>query len=118
MTLDLGALLAAVREAAALRRRARMQPAAGPGAKVYPSTYADVGHLVDMRRSDGRDVACVVLDSVQSQARRLGNALAGCGLELPRVEVDFSGTKRADVGRITSLTAPHRVYDAILRDSE
>jgi CRISPR-associated protein Csb1 len=32
--------------------------------------------------------------------------------------VDFSGTEVPEVGEITSLDAPHRVFDAILRDSQ
>src|SRR4051794_4464223 len=70
-----------------------------------------------MRRAAGRDVACVVIDSVQSQARRLGQALGASGVPLPQVVVDFATAGRADVGTLTSLSVPHRVYDAILRDS-
>lgn len=42
-------------------------------------------------------------------------------IRLPRIVVDFAGadiaTDIADVGEISSLDAPHRVFDAILRDS-
>ena len=45
----------------------------------------------------------------------------GCGsrraISLPYVFVDFSGRELAGLTEITSLDAPHRVYDAILRDS-
>ena len=37
-------------------------------------------------------------------------------LTLPAIEVDFSKVA-PDVGKVTSLTAPHRVADALLRDS-
>ncbi|GIW39502.1 MAG: hypothetical protein KatS3mg076_0079 [Candidatus Binatia bacterium] len=81
-------------------------------------------------------MTCVLLDSVQSQANRMELALqeavdAG-KIKLPLVVVDFSehdptGDLEADeaagrliekVGRITSLQVPHRLADAILRDSE
>jgi CRISPR-associated protein Csb1 len=39
-------------------------------------------------------------------------------ISLPVIVVDFSGTKAPFVGSITSLEAPHRIADAILRDSE
>ncbi len=38
-------------------------------------------------------------------------------MRIPYVEVDFTGAGLDGVGKITSLDAPHRVYDAILRDS-
>jgi CRISPR-associated protein Csb1 len=39
------------------------------------------------------------------------------GLPVPHVVVDFTAAKLDGITRITSLDAPHRVYDAILRDS-
>ena len=63
----------------------------------------------------------MLIDSVQSQANRLEEALLAAaedgGLRLPYVTVDFSGANLDPLERITSLDAPHRVYDAILRDS-
>jgi len=38
--------------------------------------------------------------------------------QLPRHHVDFSKTEVPDVGRITTMDAPHRVFDAIIRDSQ
>ena len=39
-------------------------------------------------------------------------------LDFPVIGVDFSGDKElADLGSVTSLQAPHRIADAILRDS-
>src|SRR5690606_12616990 len=73
------------------------------------------------RRIAGGDVLCVLIDSVQSQANRLEEALRearGNGIAFPAISVDFSGTDVGDLGRITSLDAPHRVFDAIIRDSE
>ena len=60
-------------------------------------------------------------DSVQSQANRLEeNLLAAIadGLPIPHMAVDFSGSGLDGIDRITSLEASHRIYDAILRDSE
>jgi CRISPR-associated protein Csb1 len=110
-------LPSAVSNDAAIRRIVRMQPAGGKGATLFPPTYRDVGHLIYTRRIDQQDIPCVRLDSIQSQANRMELALAGLletgELKLPLVEVQFS-----DSFVVNSLTAPHRIYDAILRDSE
>lgn len=105
---------------------------------MFPPTFAEAVYAIEKRRIPGRDepVTCVLLDSVQSQANRMELALqeavdAG-RISLPLVMVDFSdhdptGDLEADkqagrliekVGRITSLQVPHRLADAILRDSE
>jgi CRISPR-associated protein Csb1 len=69
-----------------------------------------------------QDVEAVVLDSVASQANRFELALleaARAGdISIPLVSVDFrshDGVKDLDL--LSSLEAPHRIYDAILRDS-
>ena len=116
----------------------RLQPAGGEGDKVFPPTFAGAVYAVEQRRLPGHEepVTCVLLDSVQSQANRMELALqqafdAG-RFRMPLVEVDFSerdltGDVEADlqagrlidaVGRLTSLQVPHRLADAILRDSE
>ncbi len=112
---------------AAIRRVRRLQPVGGTGDKIFPPTYpaerqnAPPRHVFERRRVDGRDAWCVLVDSVQSQANRLEEALLtatdGDRLPLPYVTVDFSGAGLEPLKRITSLDAPHRVYDAILRDS-
>lgn len=132
MVLSVDALARAVEADAAVRRIAVLQPVGGRGDKVFPPTYPGDGrnepprHVFERRRvSNGTgggtaELWCVLLDSVQSQANRLEEALldaAGEGLPLPFVTVDFSGADLAPLTRITSLDAPHRVYDAILRDS-
>jgi CRISPR-associated protein Csb1 len=115
--------------AAAFRCRRKLQPAGGPGDKVFPPTFAGKVYAVEKRRLPGRPepVTCVLLDSVQSQANRMEQALQDAVdaklISLPIVEVDFSqaykdGMLIEDIGRITSLQAPHRLADAILRDSE
>jgi CRISPR-associated protein Csb1 len=66
-------------------------------------------------------VWCVLLDSVQSQANRLEEALLATAeagrIDLPRLVVDFAQSGLNSIGRISSLDAPHRIFDAILRDS-
>jgi CRISPR-associated protein Csb1 len=125
--LSYSSLLGAVTSHAAIRRRRRLQPAGGPGDKLFPPTYpgeeknSPPRHVFERRRVDGRDVACVLIDSVQSQANRLEEALLEAAKEgtirLPRVVVDFPGAGLNSVPEISSLEAPHRIFDAILRDS-
>jgi CRISPR-associated protein Csb1 len=128
MTLD--KLQNAVADAAAIRRVRRLQPAGGHGDKIFPPTSPGEGrganaaprHVFERRRINGENVLCVLIDSVQSQANRLEDALRiareGGAVGFPTITTDFSGTEVADVGRITTLDAPHRVFDAIIRDSE
>lgn len=118
----------AIRKDAAIRRVRRMQPVAGQGGKIFPPTYPGdrnndpPRHVFERRRVNGADVLCVLVDSVQSQANRLEEALKAArdskALWFPAIRVDFSKTGVADVGAITTLDAPHRVFDAIIRDSE
>lgn len=126
-------------EDAALRRRRKLQPAGGPGDKIFPPTYPGEGtnapprHVFETRRVPAADgpglesprlesVVCVLIDSVQSQANRLEEALAASAeaghIRLPRLVVDFPSSGLNSIGAISDLAAPHRVFDAILRDSE
>jgi CRISPR-associated protein Csb1 len=137
--LDLDGLQKAVTgNAAAFRCRRRLQPGGGEGDKVFPPTFAGAVYAVEQRRVPGRlePVTCVILDTVQSQANRmelaLQDALDGGRIKIPVLKVDFSqwsptGDVEADkamgklidaVGTITSLQVPHRLSDAILRDSQ
>ena len=123
-------LTEAIDSHAALRRIRRLQPIGGPGDKLFPPTYppppgarrdAPPRHVFEKRRVDDGDVWCVLIDSVQSQANRLEEALLATAergeIGLPYVTVDFRAAGLNPLERITSLDAPHRVYDAILRDS-
>lgn len=110
--------------AAAFRCRTELQPAGGQGDKVFPPTYAGAKYATEKRRLPGREepVDCVLLDSVQSQANRMEEALQQAmdegRLKIPVIEVDFSGNGLlTEIGKVTSLQAPHRIADAILRDS-
>ncbi|QDS85931.1 CRISPR-associated protein (Cas_GSU0053) [Rosistilla ulvae] len=135
MPFDYSKLKDAVKTGAALRCRTKLQPAGGEGDKVFPPTYAGAVYAMEYRRVPGRDqpVRCVLMDSVQSQANRFEEALQDAvddeRIKIPVVEVDFGeipivepGSEDAGlyepIGRVTSLQAPHRVADAILRDSE
>lgn len=125
-TLTLNELKDAVSgSAAAFRCRRRLQPGGGEGDKVFPPTFAGAVYAVEQRRVPGREqpVTCVLLDSVQSQANRMEQALQDAldakEIALPIIEVDFSKAELPEpVGKVTSLQAPHRLADAILRDSE
>jgi CRISPR-associated protein Csb1 len=120
-------LARAVAQDAALRRKQVLQPVGGKGDKIFPPTYpgerpnSPPRHILESRRIEGSEVQCAVLDSVQSQANRLEEALLAAiregAVSVPYVTVDFRGTVLPDIGEVTSLDAPHRVYDAILRDS-
>lgn len=132
-TFNLPSLREAVSSAAAFRCRTRLQPAGGKGDKVFPPTYADSVYAREKRRIDGELVECVLMDSVQSQANRMEEALRDAvdenRIDLPLVEVDFSGIPVVEpdssdeglyepLGRLSTLEVPHRIADAILRDSE
>lgn len=126
--------------AAAFRSRVTLQPAGGVGDKVFPPTYSGAVYATEKRQVADRSesgtfklVECVLLDSVQSQANRIEEALQDAvdekRISIPVIEVDFSEIPIIEpgqnaeglfepIGRVTSLQAPHRVADAILRDSE
>lgn len=124
----------------ALRVVRRLQPAGGPGDKVFPPTYgvderAPHKYATESRRvrvsgatgvsgeqAEFRTVDTVLLDAVQSQANRIEEALLEAWrrkeLNFPVVSVDFSKIEGLeDLGQITTLNAPHRLADALLRDS-
>ncbi|NYZ13542.1 type I-U CRISPR-associated protein Cas7 [Azospirillum sp. RWY-5-1] len=119
----------AVASAAAVRVVRRLGPVGDAGDPVFPPTYVikdergrDVPgqHLFETRRIDGAETMTVLLDSVQSQANRLEEALLAAvedGARFPHVVVDFAAQGIDGLGAITSLDAPHRLADALLRDS-
>lgn len=132
MSLTYAELLEAVGRDAAIRRRRRLQPAGGQGDRLFPPTYPGEGnepprHVFEVRRlPDGeggtREAVCVLIDSVQSQANRMEEALLAAAVEgrirLPRLVVDFPGAGLNALPAISVLEAPHRIFDAILRDSQ
>jgi CRISPR-associated protein Csb1 len=122
-----GILLWKIEARCAFRRRRCLQPLGGAGDKVSPPTYPDedrnrpAKHVFERRIINGQQVWCVLLDSVRSQANRMEEALLDAAREgrikLPYLAVDFAGAGLNSIGEITSLDAPHRIFDAILRDS-
>ncbi|HZV52912.1 MAG TPA: type I-U CRISPR-associated RAMP protein Csb1/Cas7u [Candidatus Dormibacteraeota bacterium] len=106
---------------AAVRVRTTLRPAGGLEDKIFPPTYQGGQYHLERRRVEGQEVEVVVLDSVQSQANRLEQALRLAyeqgEIQLPLIVSDFS-EKFPQIGRITTLDAPHRIADAIFRDSE
>lgn len=122
-TLTLEVLQQAVAgHAAAFRCVTEYQPAGGVGDKVFPPTYEGGKYATEKRVVEGGEpVDCVLLDSVQSQANRMELALLEARregrIELPLVTVRFDDDRLKKKFTVTSLEAPHRVADALLRDS-
>ena len=112
-------------DAVALRSRTTLQPAGGQGDKVFPPTYAVSSgskYATEERRIGDKVSQTVLLDSVASQANRAELALLegwDLGeLSFPVPYVDFTVEDEvADLGQLTALEAPHRLADAIFRDS-
>lgn len=113
--------------ASAIRCVTRLGAVGGTGDKVFPPTYIGGVYAVEDRRIDGKVVRCVLLDSVQSQANRMEEALQDAFLpnwrelltdgEDPKCNLPVIAVYIQNHGWVTSLTAPHRIHDAILRDS-
>lgn len=105
---------------AAIRLTQRLTSSAGDGSKIYPPTFEGGVYCFEDRRIGGASVPCVLLDSVASSANRMEEALASLvetkQIEIPHFRTDFS--EFPEIGEVTTLTAPHRVFDAIFRDSE
>ena len=116
-------------DAVAIRSRMTLQPVGGDGDKIFPPSYSVEGnaphkYAVEERRiGDNEDPSVtVLLDSVASQANRAELSLlegweAG-ELQFPVPYVDFSEDGGVtDYEKLTVLEAPHRLADAIFRDS-
>lgn len=118
--------------AVGVRCRIALQPLGGPADKVFPPTYgvpdsAETKYATEKRRLPGSDggagmvVQSVVLDSVASQANRLElallDAIRGGELAAPVTSVDFTHSGLTGVYKISDYEAPHRIFDALLRDS-
>jgi len=113
--------------AVAFRSINRLLPAGGAHDKVFPPTYlkernATTKYAFEDRVIDGVTTKTVLLDSVASQANRMEEALLEAWnrgeLKFPLVRVDFSKVPELeDLDSISALQAPHRIADALLRDS-
>ena len=114
---------AVVSTAVAFRCVTDYQPAGGPGDKVFPPTYDGGEYAVEKRvdTATGEEMDCVLLDSVQSQANRMELALLEAHragqVELPLVVTRFDQEELLKKFTVTSLEAPHRIADALFRDS-
>ena len=116
-------------DAVALRSRMTLHPAGGEGDKVFPPTYSVEGraehqYAVEERQvGDGEKLrTTVLLDSVASQANRAELALLDGWergeLAFPVPYVDFAAAGEIpEYDKLTVLEAPHRLADAIFRDS-
>jgi CRISPR-associated protein Csb1 len=128
--------------AAAIRIVTRLEPVGHERDKVFPPTYAGGEYALEERypgaaanvlteaksaqsRDDESPVHAVLLHSVAGQANLLEEALKTAIVEkrvsgVPVLKVSFEGTVAAGYLKepITVLDAPHRVFDAIFRDSE
>ena len=116
-------------DAVALRSRITLQPAGGEGDKVFPPSYAvdgraDHKYAVEERQvgDDSSTSTTVLLDSVASQANRAELALLEgrerSELAFPVPYVDFSEAGEVtDHEKLTVLETPHRLADAVFRDS-
>lgn len=111
---------ACTRGYSALRAVTPLQPVGSTGDAIFPPTYLNEKNepsyaWFDRQNGDKAEKA-VILDSVQSQANRFELALLAAHrngeLQMPLVQVAIEGH-----GVITALDAPHRVNDAIFRDS-
>lgn len=107
--------------AAAFRCITDYQPAGGEGDKIFPPTYEGGKYATETRHVGGREIHCVLVDSVQSQANRMElallQALRDGRIELPLMSVNFDQEELLKKFTVTSLEAPHRIADAIFRDS-
>lgn len=108
-----------LRAAPALRLRTRMQPAAGEGARLMPSTYSGsdgATYLTEKRKVAGEVLDCVLLDGQASQSNRLEEGLrdltADGRVAIPDIRVD-----QAEFGTHSALEMSHRLFDAWCEDA-
>lgn len=115
--------LSLVRTHVGVRTIVRLLPAGGPNSKVFPPTYSGGVYAIEDRLVDGERKKCVLLDSVASQANRMEETLQDAIdrnlVKIPLLAIDLSNSDLNVLGhRLTSLQAPHRIADALFRESE
>ena len=109
--------------AAAFRCTTKYQPVGGPGDKIFPPTYEGGKYATEDRVNPetGEITPCVLLDSVQSQANRMELALLEAHrrqeIQLPLLIARFDDDALLKKFTVSSLEAPHRIADALFRDS-
>ena len=113
-------------------------PAGGPADPVAPTLFGAVSNDAadpDLRAwsrttknsywkgrtPDGEPTVCVTLSSIAKEANAAEEALLNAkalGADIPDLVIDFASDPRTThLGRIGTLQAPHRGYDALFRDS-
>ena len=137
-TLDYKTLKTAVNgSAAAIRVVTQLEPVGHQRDKVFPPTYAGGEYATEKRypaldpKAEDQPLQSVLLHSVAGEANLLEEALKsaiqdgllkvnGNEINVPLLQVSFNDTAAAEYvpEPITVLDAPHRVFDAIFRDSE
>lgn len=120
LTLDI--LKAAITDGStAIRSRIPYEPAAGDGTKVFPPTYEGGKYALEGHNKEAGTASRVLLDSVQAQANRMELALLEAKrrgqLSLPVITTKIEGDGLLKQFSVSSLEAPHRIADALLRDS-
>lgn len=120
LTLDI--LKAAITDGStAIRTRITYEPAAGDGTKVFPPTYEGGKYALEGHNKEAGTASRVLLDSVQAQANRMELALLEAKrrgqLSLPVITTKIEGEGLLKQFSVSSLEAPHRIADALLRDS-
>ena len=118
------AMLSDLMRAQALRSTISLEPIDGVSGRLFPPTYPGKGrddpaeHVVEQLANNSRRV---LIDSVASQANRHEAALVGARasglIKFSDVFVDLSGTE-VGLSVLSATEMPHRLSDAILRDSE
>ncbi|SFU16279.1 type I-U CRISPR-associated RAMP protein Csb1/Cas7u [Arthrobacter sp. ov118] len=127
MTVDYSTILAAVSAggSSALSSVTLLRAAAGAQATVTPAKYVSARskesvYLYDTRYIDGEPLRTVLIDSSQSQANRIEQALTDAITDghpllrrIPRVRVTYS--REGQTEEYTDLTLPHRAFDGHIR---
>ncbi len=118
--MDYATLEEMVAGAGMLRLRTRLEPM-GAGGLVYPPTYEQGRHIFRKAWLDGEIRDVVVLDSPQSQANRIEDALRAAmergELAYPDIVVEVP-RRDGEVERYSVLQLSHRIYDAVLLATE
>ena len=103
---------------AAIRVHAEYEPLAGPEAKVFRPTYIGPTYHVEERwTQDGERVTVCVLDSYQSQANRVEEALKQEAQQLGLPQLVLETEVEGRPVRLSNFDTPHRSRDAYFVDS-
>ncbi len=116
-------------DAAFIRARAKLQPAAGKGEPVIPARYPEAKRWDAVTRKMVDTPFCwaerdgartVVLSSWGAEAHAMADALDGASVSVPQLVVDFKDhayTSRLGLNTLGSRQLPHRYASAEIRDS-